>query len=85
MLCKDCKGRGKSHNLSKWSGPYKIVEVHCPQVVVLEEPNSQDLKKVEQIINLKHGFFHILVLPAHQPLIWNHCYQVLPFGKSASS
>jgi len=26
----------------KWTGPYTIIEIHSPQVVVLEEPNSRN-------------------------------------------
>jgi len=47
MLREDCKCKGKSWKLSKkWSGPYRIVEVLSPQVVVLEEPNSHSRTKV---------------------------------------
>jgi len=36
MLQADCKGKGQSKKLSKkWTGPYTIIEVHSPQVVVL--------------------------------------------------
>jgi len=35
-LWADCKGKGRSKKLSKkWTGPYTIIEVHSPQVVVL--------------------------------------------------
>jgi len=43
MLWADRKGKGQSKKLSKkWTGPYTIIEVHSPQVVVLEEPNSRN-------------------------------------------
>jgi len=43
MLQADSKGKGWSKNLSKkWTGPYTIIEVLSPQVVVLEEPNSRN-------------------------------------------
>jgi len=43
MLRGDRKGKGRSKKLSKkWTGPYTIIEVHSPQVVVLEEPNSRN-------------------------------------------
>jgi len=43
MLQADCKGKGWSKKLSKkWTGPYTIVEVRSPQVVVLKEPNSRN-------------------------------------------
>jgi len=43
MLQADHKGKGRKKKLSKkWTGPYTIVEVHCPQVVVPEEPNSRN-------------------------------------------
>jgi len=39
----DCKGKGQSKKLSKkWMGPYTIVEVRSPQVVVLEELSSRN-------------------------------------------
>jgi len=42
MLQADCKGKGWLKKLSKnWMGPYTIIEVHSPQVVVLEELNSR--------------------------------------------
>jgi len=42
MLRADCKGKGWSKKLSKkWTGPYTIVEVRSPQVVVLKEPKSR--------------------------------------------
>jgi len=50
MLRADCKGKGWSKKLSKkWTGPYSIIEVRSPQVVVLEEPNSRNWF----IINIK--------------------------------
>jgi len=52
MLQADCKGKGQSKKLSKkWTGPYTIIEVHSPQVVVLEEPNSRNwlTVNIEQI------------------------------------
>jgi len=43
MLWADCRGKGQSKKLSKkWTGPYTIIEVRSPQVVVLEEPNSRN-------------------------------------------
>jgi len=43
MLRADCKGKGQSKKLSKkCTGPYTIIEVRSPQVVVLEEPNSRN-------------------------------------------
>jgi len=43
MLWADCKGKGWSKKLSKkWTGPYAIIEVRSPQVMVLEEPNSRN-------------------------------------------
>jgi len=43
MLRADRKGKGWSKKLSKmWMGPYTIIEVHSPQVVVLKEPNSRN-------------------------------------------
>jgi len=43
ILWADCKGKGWSKKLSKkWTGPYTIIEVRSPQVVVLEEPNSRN-------------------------------------------
>jgi len=43
MLRADCKGKGWSKKLSKkWTGPYTIIEVRSPQVVVFEEPNSRN-------------------------------------------
>jgi len=43
MLQADCKGKGQSKKLSKkWTGPYTIIEVLSPQVVVLKEPNSRN-------------------------------------------
>jgi len=43
MLQAECKGKGQSKKLSKkWTGPYTIIEVCRPQVVVLEEPNSRN-------------------------------------------
>jgi len=43
MLWADNKGKGQSKKLSKkWTGPYTIVGVRSPQVVVLEEPNSRN-------------------------------------------
>jgi len=43
MLQADCKGKGRSKKLSKkWMGPYTIIEVRSPQVVVLEELNSRN-------------------------------------------
>jgi len=43
MLWADQKGKGWSKKLSKkWTGPYTIIEVCSPQVVVLEEPNSRN-------------------------------------------
>jgi len=44
MLRADRRGKGRSKKLSKkWTGPYTIIEVRSPQVVVLEEPNSRNL------------------------------------------
>jgi len=43
MLRADRRGKDRSKKLSKkWTGPYTIIEVHSPQVVVLEEPNSRN-------------------------------------------
>jgi len=43
MLQADQKGKGWSKKLSKkWTGPYTIIEVCSPQVVVLEEPNIRN-------------------------------------------
>jgi len=43
MLRADRKGKGQSKKLSKkWTGLYTIIEVCCPQVVVLKEPNSRN-------------------------------------------
>jgi len=43
MLQADRKGKGQSKKLSKkWTGPYTIIEVRSPQVVVLEELNSRN-------------------------------------------
>jgi len=43
MLQADHKGKGWSKKLSKkWTGPYTIVEVRTPQVVVIEEPNRRN-------------------------------------------
>jgi len=43
MLWADHKGKGRSKKLSKkWMGPYTIIEVCSPQVVVLKEPNSRN-------------------------------------------
>jgi len=42
MLQAYCKGKGWSKKLSKKrTGPYTIIEVRSPQVVVLKEPNSR--------------------------------------------
>jgi len=42
MLRADCKGKGQSKKLSKkLTGPYTIIEVHSPQVAVLEEKVEQ--------------------------------------------
>jgi len=43
MLRADCRDKGQSKKLSKkWTGPYTIIEVLSPQVVVLKEPNSRN-------------------------------------------
>jgi len=43
MLRAEGRGKGWSKKLSKkWTGPYTIIEVRSPQVVVLEEPNSRN-------------------------------------------
>jgi len=43
MLQADHKGKGQLKKFSKkWAGPYTIIEVCSPQVVVLEEPNSRN-------------------------------------------
>jgi len=52
LATKSCKGKGWSKKLSKkWTGPYTIIEVCSPQVVVLEEPNSRNrlTVNIEQI------------------------------------
>jgi len=43
QLQADCRGKGQSKKLSKkWTGPYTLIGVPSPQVVVLEEPNSRN-------------------------------------------